>query len=516
MRAAALNMPASAASADRNPPPRTSLASNAASLALGSLFTQVAQILTLAVLARSVAKDQVATYQQMNLLFAVVAPMLVAGIPTALLYFIPRAGLHEERNAWIMRAYLLLGGMGVAAAVAVIAVRQPLASLFNNPDLATALVWYAPYMFFAFVAAVAPPALIASGHAGRAALLNGLVGALTITCVVVATIVSPTGDGLAAALSVSGALFAVASVSMVRRATGMRLARVHRRDGNTRRMLSYGLPLAATGLAGTLGYQFDRIVVGASFSPQEFAVYALGAVEVPLGLLIAAAVSNVLVPRLTILWRDGDRAGMIALWREAMRMTSLVLLPLFAFTLLMSSDLVLLLYGPGYSESVEVFRVYLFLLPLRIATWGLIPMALGRTGINLQASILILAVNAGVALALIGPLGLIGAALAAPISAVAAATYYLVRVRSIAALHVHELVPVRALTGTLAVSFLAAAPLFAIRELPVAAGIRLVVAAIIFGVIAPLGLRATHRISDDDWARLRGAIARLRRATHGA
>ena len=510
-------MPASGASAHSSLSQGASLSSSAVRLALGSLFTQVAQILTLAVLARSVAKDQVATYQQLNLLYSVVAPMLLAGIPTALLYFIPRAGPLEERNAWIMRAFLLLGGMGIASAVAVVAVRQPLASLFNNPDLATALVWYAPYMFFAFVAAVAPPALIASGHAGSAAILNAVVGALTMTCVVVATIVSPTGNGLAAALSLSGALLAVASVSMVRRATGMRLARLHRGDGNTRRMLSYGLPLAATGLAGTLGYQFDRIVVGVSFSSQEFAVYALGAVEVPLGLLIAAAVSNVLVPRLTILWRDGDRAGMVTLWREAMRKTSLVLLPLFAFMLLMSSDLVLLLYGPGYSESVEVFRVYLFLLPLRIATWGLIPMALGRTEINLEASILILAVNAAVALALIGPLGLIGAALAAPTSAVAAAAYYLVRVRSIAALDVRDLVPVRALIGTLAVSFLAAAPLLAVRELPVAAGIRVVVATIIFGVIAPLGLRATRRISDDDWVRLRGAIVQLRRQiSHGA
>ena len=220
------------------------------------------------------------------------------------------------------------------------------------------------------------------------------------------------------ALSVSGALLAVASVSMVRHTTGMRLARVHGGDGNTRRMLSYGLPLAATGLAGTLGYQFDRIVVGVSFFSQEFAVYALGAVEIPLGLLIAAAVSNVLVPRLTILWRDGDRAGMVALWREAMRKTSLVLLPLFAFMMVMSADLVLLLYGPGYSESVDVFRVYLFLLPLRIATWGLIPLAIGRTGINLRPRCSILATNAVVALALVGPLGLIGAALAAPISAV--------------------------------------------------------------------------------------------------
>ena len=112
-------------------------------------------------------------------------------------------------------------------------------------------------------------------------------------------------------------------------------------------------------------------------------------------MLIAAAVSNVLVPRLTILWRDGDRVGMVAVWREAMRKTSLVLLPMFAFMTVMSADLVRLLYGAGYSESVAVFRVYLFLLPLRIATWGLIPQAIGRTGINFQASLLILLVERG-------------------------------------------------------------------------------------------------------------------------
>ena len=442
---------------------------------------------------------------------------LLAGVPAALLYFVPRAALPEERNAWIMRAYVVLAAMGVASALAVVGVRHPLAALFNNPNLATALLWYAPYMFFAFVAAVAPPALVASRHTRSAALLNALVGASTMTFVVGAAIVNPTGTGLAIALSCSGALLAVASVFMVRRATGMRIGRPRSDDGDTKQLLSYGLPLAATGLAGTLGYQFDRIVVAANFSSEEFAVYALGAVEIPLGLLIAAAVSNVLVPRLTILWRDGDRAGMVSVWREAMRKTSLVLLPMFAFLMVMSADLVRLLYGPGYSESVAVFRVYLFLLPLRIATWGLIPQAIGRTRVNLQASVLMLVANACIALALVGPLGLIGAALAAPISAVLVVTYYLVRLRSIAGFEVRNLVPVRALTSTLAVSILAAAPLLVIREIPMASSIRLVAATVLFAAIAPSALRATHRISDDDWDRLRATFSRLqRRAAHQA
>ena len=135
-------------------------------------------------------------------------------------------------------------------------------------------------------------------------------------------------------------------------------------------------------------------------------------------------------------------------------------------------------------------------------------------GINLRASLLVLATNAAVALALVGPLGLIGAALAAPISAVVAVAYYLVRLRSIARLNARDLVPVPALLGTLAVSLLAAAPLLAVCGLRSAPSVRLVGAGVVFGVIAPLGLRATRRISDDDWDRLHGATARLR-AGHG-
>jgi O-antigen/teichoic acid export membrane protein len=499
-------MPTAAATIEGPTPRKASLASDAATLALGSLFTQAAQILTLSVLARLVAKDQLATYQQMNLIYGIVSPLLLAGVPAALLYFVPRAALDDERRAWVARAYIVLGTMGLVASAAVVAMRHPLAALLGNDRLAEALLWYAPFMFFAFVAAVAPPALVATGHARNAAIVNGLVGCATLICVVVAAIVSPTGKSLAVALSASGALLAVTSTLMVRRAIGVRLAGMRGKEGDARRLLSYGLPLAATGLAGTLGYQFDRIVVSVTSTPSKFAIYALGAVEVPVGLLIAAAISNVLAPRLTVLWRDGDRATMIRLWREAMRKASLVLLPLFAFLMVMSTDVVRVLYGSGFSESIDVFRIYLFLLPLRITTWGLIPQAIGRTRINLWASVLIVVVNAVVAITLIGPLGLVGPALAAPLSAVAAAGYYIVRLRSIAGLTARDLLPLSNLASTLAVAGVAALPLLAVREIAAPSSIRVLIAALVFGVVAPLALRATRRISDDDLQRLRAVV----------
>jgi O-antigen/teichoic acid export membrane protein len=479
------------------------------------MFTQVAQILTLAVLARLVAKDQLGTYQQLNLVYSVVGPLLLAGVPTALLYFIPMAAGPREQHAWILRAYLVLGAMGIVFGLLTIAVRHPLATLFDNPDLAGALVLYAPYVLFAFIASAALPALAATGHTRSAGVFNALVGASTMVCVVVAAIVNPTADGLAVALSAAGALLAVASVLLVRRATGLRHAPIGGR-AEARRMLAYGLPMAATGLAATVGYQFDRILVGAHYSPSDFAIYALGAVEVPVGVLIAAAVTNVLAPRLTVLWHAGEGARMLAVWREAMRKTGLLLLPLFVFLMVMSAELVRLLYGAGFDESVDVFRIYLLLLPLRITAWGLIFQSIGRTRINLWASIVILVVNAAVASTLIGPFGMVGAALAAPVSLAAAALFYLTRLRGISGLGMRGLIPGRALAGTFAASVVAAAPLLAIRELAAPAGVRLLLAGLVFSALALLGLRLTRSITDDDVFRLRVVVRRRGRAATGA
>ena len=55
--------------------------------------------------------------------------------------------------------------------------RHLLAHALNNPPLAEAMIFYAPYLLCVFIAAATPPALVASGAAGYAAVLNAAVGA---------------------------------------------------------------------------------------------------------------------------------------------------------------------------------------------------------------------------------------------------------------------------------------------------------------------------------------------------
>jgi hypothetical protein len=95
--------------------------------------------------------------------------------------------------------------------------------------------------------------------------------------------------------------------------------------------------------------------------------------------------------------------------------------------------------------------------------------------------------------------------------------YYMVCLRSIAGLSARDLIPVSTLGTTFGVAALAALPLLGIRELAMPPSVRLVVGALAFAILAPLALRATRRISDDDLVRLRGVVTlRYGRAPHRA
>ena len=128
-----------------------------------------------------------------------------------------------------------------------------------------------------------------------------------------------------------------------------------------------------------------------------------------------------------------------------------------------------------------MFRIYLFLVPLRVATYGLITQAIGRTRINLAGSFWFLGSNAVLVLALVGPMGLPGPAVATVVATAGLAAYFLIRLRSVLGLSIRALFPWRALAENLAVSVVAALP----AALLVLLGVRGVIQLPILGAGVP-------------------------------
>ena len=209
-------------------------------------------------------------------------------------------------------------------------------------------------------------------------------------------------------------------------------------------------------------------------------------------------------------------SGASALWQESMRKLSLVVMPVFVYSVIMAHDLIRVMYGSKWGASVEIFRIYQTLLLTQITTWGLIPMAAGRTRENIWGAVILLVLNGGIAYVLIGPFGLDGAAVATPLATLGAIAYFLLRIRAVFHLPIRKLGPWSGITLNLLFSGVAGAPLFAFALLPGPAVLRLGVSALAFLVSYLFVMRATKRITDDDWLRLRGALGRLRSSVAAA
>jgi O-antigen/teichoic acid export membrane protein len=484
------------------PPGTRSLTGDTGLLAIGLILSQGMTTLSLSVVARLVPKADVGVYQQLFLLYGIVFPLL-SGIPPALLYFLPRARDRCEIEDWILRAYAVLATTGTLAGVATVLLRNNIAALMGDPQLAHALVLYAPCILFSFLSAAAPSILIPTGHARAASALTATVGACTLIGVGVAAVIRPDADALAVGLSCGSAVSATACLIVVHRVLGLTPRWRSSAFSSWRPLLGYSLPLAASAIAGRIGYQFDRIVVGANFSPADFAVYALGAVELPFSLLLQSAVSTVLAPQLTIMWRDSNVTGMVGLWRTAFKKTTLIAAPMFCFAMLYAHDIIRVLFGPNFSQSVVLFQIYLSLIPLRIAVWGLIPQAIGNTRVNIGAAVILLLGNAAIALALVGPLGLRGPAFAAPVSTVLAAGYYLVRIRQITGISARSLIPARHALSCFAIAGAVAVATSPIKVLDLPALANLVIGLALFTPFYVLATRRLGLVSDVDWTRLR-------------
>jgi O-antigen/teichoic acid export membrane protein len=161
-----------------------------------------------------------------------------------------------------------------------------------------------------------------------------------------------------------------------------------------------------------------------------------------------------------------------------------------------------------------VFRIYLLLVPIRVATYGIITQAIGRTRINLSGSLLFLGVNAFLVLALVGPLGLKGPALGTVLASAALAVYYLIRLRAVLSLSIRALFPWSLLVANLAVSALAAVPVV-LLSVAGADGPLLLLAGGALYVVAYIGLMlATRRFDaqEIEWGKqlLRSMVRRPR------
>jgi O-antigen/teichoic acid export membrane protein len=130
--------------------------------------------------------------------------------------------------------------------------------------------------------------------------------------------------------------------------------------------LAYALPYGSIGLLWVVQQDVDNYFVSATSGPRDYAVYAVGWLDVPFISLFLDSVVWVLIVRISKLQQEGRKEEIRSLTAAASNQLAAIQFPLFTMLLVCGHDLIVLLYTRAYEKSADIFLVTIFLLPIGV------------------------------------------------------------------------------------------------------------------------------------------------------
>jgi O-antigen/teichoic acid export membrane protein len=129
-----------------------------------------------------------------------------------------------------------------------------------------------------------------------------------------------------------------------------------------REQLAYALPYGAVGIIWVIQKDLDNYFVSATLGPRDYAIYAVGWLEIPLITLFLESAVQILIIRVSKLQQEGRKEEIIRITAAATARLAAIQMPLYMLLLVAGHDLIVLLYTRAYEASARIFAVSITLL----------------------------------------------------------------------------------------------------------------------------------------------------------
>lgn len=245
-------------------------------------------------------------------------------------------------------------------------------------------------------------------------------------------------------------MMAIAVLLTVRIIAGLFLLPLSRKQASEEFPLSlrHWLFTGLNEVAGMLGRWLDKIVLLYLLTSSEFAVYFNGSFEIPLFAVMISAVENIMLGNIS---RDlNDKKAALKIFRESFRLLSLVAFPIFCFFLFAHQEFYAVVFEHKYDDSIPVFIISLFIIPLRITHYGVILQCYGKGQHLLIGSVIDILLSLLLMLLFYPLFNTVGIMLALVISTYLQVIYYLFESAKLLGVKLYRLVPLKYLGGLMA------------------------------------------------------------------
>jgi len=403
-------------------------------------------------IARILSKHEYGTYQQVLLLINTLSGTMVLGVPTSIYYYynLHKNDLHKK--TLVMQSFIILNISALITVIAVNVARYSIASSLGNERLIELIPILSVYIYCFIVSEYYFHLLVSKDQYTKSVIFGVSESLLRSALVLSAAFIYQ--DVLALVIAISIYAFARYSYSVYGSSEDFVSLKIFKAHQYVKKQILYSLPLAFTALVGLVGRMVDRYLITLHYTTSQFAVYTVGAIELPLDVIFQGSVANVLrtkIPRLVV---EEKYSEVTALISEATRKLALIILPIFMYLLFYGKDFILILFTDKYTESVDVFIIYLMLTPLHIFILSVVPQSFGLTGIGFKIASFTILSNVVLSIILLKTIGFLGPAVSTVLTTYMSVIIYLYIVKKLLHKRIVDFVPVSEIIKVLALCFL--------------------------------------------------------------
>lgn len=357
---------------------------------MAQIVLVIVSIISGMVLSRSLSVAHYGIYMQTFFAYDFAVPLLTLGLPSALYYFLPNEK-NRQKGIVLDNMVLLLFSGAIFSFFLAFGGAEVLAYRFKNPELTKTLKWMVFYPIYTFPVLIASAVWVIKDRVKTNAIYNVVTGILLSISLI-----------FGAYISKAFIVPVILKIFLPLAFLPFTLTFIFKsvpgnwdipRFSTMWQMAKFSIPLGLSSVLGTITIHFSSMVVALNTSPEDFAIYANGAREVPLIGIITGSISVIIMSEMAQKIKEGDLISALTLFRKSALISALFLIPVMIFLMIHADSFITLLYSSKYSSSVTPFRILLLAIPIRIVYYSAAFIALGKSKVILFRSIVDLAVS---------------------------------------------------------------------------------------------------------------------------
>lgn len=394
-------------------------------LILGNAFNGLITLLLVPYMARALDYEDYATYGQILLIIEILK-VLTNVAANQYLYVLFSEKKYQQKdmvfNAILINIVLALIG------IALIYLTKDILSIkFNNPEIAKNIKIYALSLPFLLIQSTLNLVFYYFNAFKRSIVYQVIINAFRLSAILLAVQVFKS----LTLIFVFLLLVNVLSVIIYHIKLPVKYFNGKIQKDLLVNFFKYGYPLGITAIIGILLKRTDAVMVSVMLTPKDYAIYRMGAIEIPFLMTVFSSVMTVMLPNVTKLYHENKLYEIVELKRKAITTSVLAMYPVLIFILVFSKPLLTIYLGEKYSASIPIFVIYNLILFFRVNDYEDILISANKSRIILKTYFAFFILNIILNYLFLKWIGLYGVALSTNLSIILIILFLIYETKSV-------------------------------------------------------------------------------------